>query len=447
MTALRRSSSAARGTRQCIVIGGGLAGLAAANRLRQKNWEVHVFEAHPRLGGRVFSHHFSHPRYKHLVCELGGEWIGKDHSSMLRLANCFRLPLISHQYSYAFWNAKKKVSTVYGPGQWPFSQHLKKTFDKFGKDFAKYSPTQQRKLDQLDWWTHLKLLGFPTKALLKRDLMDSTDFGETIRQTSAYAAATEYTGTEADSSDEMDFKIAGGNSRLIHSLESAIGLATIHKNTPVKAVIQRGDQVEVRFGKGQKLAADACICAIPASCLRHMEWDPPLPPSQVEAANQLQYARITKTAVLFSKRFWDEPKQGGFAVFTNRISDFCFESTYLQPEPGGILCSYAIGDKADDIASEPDKKKVGAWIAEDVQNAMPKVRNKPYVEDVRMQAWQRQNWITGAYAFYRPGQWFTVRLALKRPFKRVQFAGEHIADEQGFMEGAVDTGEEAADNL
>jgi monoamine oxidase len=29
----------------------------------------------------------------------------------------------------------------------------------------------------------------------------------------------------------------------------------------------------------------------------------------------------------------------------------------------------------------------------------------------------------------------------------VQFAGEHIADEQGFMEGAVDTGEEAADNL
>src|SRR4029077_18980345 len=128
-----------------------------------------------------------------------------------------------------------------------------------------------------------------------------------------------------------------------------------------------------RFGKGQKLAADACICAIPASCLRHIEWDPPLPPSQVEAANQLQYARITKTAVLFSKRFWDEPKQGGFAVFTNRISDFCFESTYLQPEPGGILCSYAIGDKADDIASEPDQKKVGAWIAEDVQNAMPKV--------------------------------------------------------------------------
>jgi monoamine oxidase len=166
MTPLNKTSSAARGTRKCIVIGGGLAGLAAANRLREKNWQVDVFEAHRRLGGRVFSHRFAHPRYKHLVCELGGEWIGKDHSSMLRLVNCFRLPLIGHQYSYAFWNAKKKVSMVYGPGQWPFSRKLKKKFDDFCEEFAKYSLAQQRQLDQLDWWTKLKLLGFPTEALL-----------------------------------------------------------------------------------------------------------------------------------------------------------------------------------------------------------------------------------------------------------------------------------------
>lgn len=442
-----RTSTSGRGKHKCIVIGGGLAGLAAAYRATQKGWDVDVFEAHSRLGGRVFSHQFRHPRYRHLVCELGGEWIGKDHSSMLRLVHDFRLPLINHQYSYAFWNARKKVSTVYGPGQWPFSPRLKKIFGKFGRAFAKYSVVQQRKLDKLDWWTQLKLLGFSREALLRRDLMDSTDFGETIRQTSAYAAATEYLGSEADASDEMDFKTVGGNSRLIHALKLAIGPASIHTNTPVNAVIQRGGGVEVRFGRGQKLAGDACICAIPASCLRHIRWDPPLPSSQMEAADQLQYARITKTAVLFSSRFWDEPKKGGFAVFTNRVSDFCFESTYLQPEPGGILCSYAIGDKADDIASEPDEQKVGKWITEDVQNAMPRIRHKPYVQDVRMQAWQKQDWITGAYAFYRPGQWFTVRPILQRAFRNVQFAGEHIAEEQGFMEGAVDTGEAAADNL
>jgi len=64
---------------------------------------------------------------------------------------------------------------------------------------------------------------------------------------------------------------------------------------------------------------------------------------------------------------------------------------------------------------------------------------------IRQQAWQQDPFTGGAYACYRPGQWFTVRPALSRPFERVFFAGEHIADWQGFMEGAVVTGQAAAD--
>jgi len=63
---------------------------------------------------------------------------------------------------------------------------------------------------------------------------------------------------------------------------------------------------------------------------------------------------------------------------------------------------------------------------------------------IRTQAWQNQNWIGGAYALYRPGQWFSVRPILQKPHGRVLFAGEHLAEWQGFMEGAVDTGEAAA---
>jgi len=65
------------------------------------------------------------------------------------------------------------------------------------------------------------------------------------------------------------------------------------------------------------------------------------------------------------------------------------------------------------------------------------------VLDVKRQPWQR-SYAGGAYAFYRPGQWFTVRPLLARPHGRVHFAGEHLADWQGFMEGAVDTGLAAA---
>ena len=62
-------------------------------------------------------------------------------------------------------------------------------------------------------------------------------------------------------------------------------------------------------------------------------------------------------------------------------------------------------------------------------------------------AWQRDPYTDGAYALYRPGQWFGIRPILQRPHGKVLFAGEHLADWQGFMEGAIETGEAAAANI
>jgi len=64
-----------------------------------------------------------------------------------------------------------------------------------------------------------------------------------------------------------------------------------------------------------------------------------------------------------------------------------------------------------------------------------------------MYFWGDDKYSRGAYAIYRPGQWFTLMPILRRPFENVYFAGEHIADWQGFMEGAINTGEEAAEAI
>jgi len=154
------------------------------------------------------------------------------------------------------------------------------------------------------------------------------------------------------------------------------------------------------------------------------------------------------TAVLCSHRFWPEPKSGGFSVCTSLASDFCFDSTDGQKGDRGILCSYAVGDKADDIASSP-KWKLKNWIVEDVVHAYGLKWSSRKIDRtalaVKQKAWQKDSFIGGAYAFYRPGQWFKVRPALLKPFKKVFFAGEHVADWQGFMEGAVVTGKAAAE--
>jgi monoamine oxidase len=282
-------------------------------------------------------------------------------------------------------------------------------------------------------------------------MMDSTDFGETIRMNSAYTAATEYLSTKnekVDDSDEMDFKVRGGNSRLINALARKIGLDNIRNEQVVVGIRQINKRVHVQVkGSSTAVTADYCVCAIPAHCMIDIDWGKQPPKEHLEAAAQLQYSRITKTAVLCSRRFWEKPRTGGYSVCTNLASDFCFESTFGQKGTKGILCSYAVADKAVDIASSP-QDELKYWIVEDVANANGLNWNaedsKKTALALQQQSWQADPFTRGAYAFYRPGQWFSVRTALRKRFGRVFFAGEHIADWQGFMEGAVLTGKVAA---
>jgi monoamine oxidase len=434
-------------SKKCVVIGAGLAGLSAAYHLTRKKWKVTVLEASDRLGGRVMTHRFK--AAPDLNCELGGEWIGQDHTEMQDLCAAFGLDLQEHQYANSFTNGKKRPRLI-DPGDWCMSKGALEIWEGLKKSFRNFTPSQLRHLDEIDWWTKLSQLGFKRKDLLRRDLMDSTDFGETIRMNSAYTAATEYLSSKkqkVDDTDEMDFKVIGGNSLLIDCLADRIGRDRIHTSCEVTAITHAKGRVTVHIKGPRRVTADYCVCAIPAHTLWRLHWGDDPPGEKIAAAKQLQYARITKTAVLCSRRFWPKPEKGGFSVCTNLASDFCFDSTQGQQGPRRILCSYAVGDKADDIASA-SLNKLKYWIVEDVAKAF-RVRWKPEEGHsipmaIKQQAWQKDTFTGGAYAFYRPGQWFTVRPALKKPFKKVFFAGEHIADWQGFMEGAVQTGKAAA---
>jgi monoamine oxidase len=461
--AKRQTGPLPRRQQTCIVLGGGLAGLSAAYLLSQKGWKVIVLEAENRWGGRVMSHRF--PQAPDLVCELGGEWIGADHSSMWRLVSQFGLDTESHCYAYFFWKAHLNGPRpkIYQPGDCTFSPQSKTLFDEFAKKFRNFTPTQLQRLDQFDWWSQLQLLGFTHEELVTRDLMDSTDFGETIRLTSAFVAATEY--IQGNASDEMDSKIVGGNSLLVDALESGIlksGTGSMYKKAEVVAIYQEKARVTAHLADGRRYNGDVCICALPAHIVAKINWDPALPSAQKDAANQLQYSRIMKTAVLYRHRFWRTAQNSGvagFGAFSSRVSDFCFESTHGQVGKKGILCSYAVGDKADDLAGE-DPSDVAKWITEDMLEATGYKKRAKLDMDlgVRTQPWQREPhgpkkrgqlpWTGGAYAFYRPGQWFSVRPLLAQPHGRVLFACADVDEDwQGFMEGAVRTGEAAANSL
>jgi monoamine oxidase len=103
--------------------------------------------------------------------------------------------------------------------------------------------------------------------------------------------------------------------------------------------------------------------------------------------------------------------------------------------------SYTIGDKAAVIANQDDAFH-NSIIQQALQPAFGDVKQK--IISHTNYYWGNDEFSKGAYALYQPGQWFTIMPVLKKAFKHTHFAGEHLADWQGFMEGALNTGEEAA---
>jgi monoamine oxidase len=450
--------------KSCVIIGAGLAGLSAAYQLKKKNWTVTIVEARDRIGGRVFTHHFRES--PELYCELGGEWVGNDHEAIRELCKKLKLKLIRHQFQYSFAELGTIGKTI-KVGAWPFQKKMKTKLKTAMHSVIKSSSAQQAVFDQQDWWTYLHSLGFSESDLLRRDLMDSTDFGESIRHSGAYSSASEYYGSGSNATDEMDWRIVGGNSRLVNALAERIGLHAIHTCMEVKRVEQQNGWVTVHAednrtelfspprpkreasrralpSRTQSFKARYCICTVPARVLNSIDFVPKLPHSQRLAARDLQYARIMKTVLLFQNRFWEKRLGKKFSCFTDGTSDFVFAASLGQPGTQGILCSYAIGDKADDLAAR-GPVELRALIAADLAKLFPGEDTAPIA--VHRYAWQEDKYTQGAYAFYRPGQWFPIRRVLSKHHGSVYFAGEHIAEEQGFMDGAVDSGQEAATDV
>ncbi len=413
-----------------VCIGAGLAGLSAAYKLKQKGFKVTVLESQNRIGGRVFSHNIN----SDLIIELGGEWVGNSHTRIQELCGEFNLELQNNQFdTHLIYKGE------YSPaGKWDYSEKWKNKFDQIIKDYEHFSEEDLIKLDQYDWWRFLVNNGCEGRDLDIRELLDSTDFGESIRHVSAFAALAEY--AESSEKNEMDLKIKGGNKMLAEKLADAIGRENIllqHKVSQIK----QDNKVSVVCANGKTFTADKVVCALPTFAMSKIDWQPGLPENKLQAIRELQYARINKRAVLFDERFW---KDESFDMITDEMPHYFYHGTKNQKSRNGVLISYTIGEKAA-VAANRTHERYKKDIVDTLSPHFGKI--EPLFKDQLNYYWGTDDRTMGAYALYGIGQWFTVKPILAEPFQHIHFAGEHIADWQGFMEGAINTGEDAADEI
>ncbi len=418
--------------KRVIIIGAGFAGLSSALMLKNNGLDVTVIEARKRTGGRVFS--YRPDTNPELVIELGAEWIGASHPRVIDLCKKYGIEIEDNTFRDRLIYENK----FYKPGEWSYSAEWKEKFDRIIEDYAKMSEQDKKMLDKMDWWRFLVNNGISDKDLDIREYADSTDFGESIRFVSAYAALAEY--AESSANNEMDFKAKNGNSSIIDAMANDLGKENIKLGVKVLSV-KSGSVISVQCDNGETLECDYLVCTAPTYSLMKINWDPALPKEKIEAINSLQYARINKCATLFSERFWDEE---GYSILTDTFSHYFYHATKNQKEKNGILISYTIGDKAD-MFSKMNKEQRINTVASSLE--LPAGDVKKYVLENVNYYWGSDEYSKGAYALYGKGQWFSVMPVIKEKAGNIYFAGEHLADWQGFMEGAINSGEEAAESI
>jgi monoamine oxidase len=433
------------------VIGAGLAGLSAAYDLQRAGWKVTVLEARDRVGGRVHSvRRFSNG----LVAEGGGEFIDETHTRMLAYAEQFNLKL----GRVGSWQGEDKDWASFGGKAGPMSSaelwgtNLHEEVEKIWLALAElgelvpdpHQPQAARGAEYLDTkstadWIH----SLDVHPLAKQDFIqhiraEYTCEPERHSLLDLARNASMYYSTIARN---MNYRVIGGNDLIPRALAAA--LTDVRLNVPVSSMQSLPNEVMVTYKQGdsyETISSAFAILAIPLTTARLIEFNPPLPEAHRRMVDELSYGSVTKVLIEYRKRFWDEQRWNGRLV-TDAPIVYTWHATSHVEHEHGILTVYTGGDPGARLAALTDNERIRVAVAE-IEKIFP--GSSDLIECTATMAWPNEPYTRGSYAALAPGEVTAHWKTLFEPAGRLFFAGEHASAIQGFMEGAVESGQRAA---
>jgi monoamine oxidase len=441
-----------------VVVGAGLAGLTAARGLKRAGVDVAVYEASQRIGGRIRS--ASDLFGSGLTIELGGEFIDSGHTHLLELARDYALPLIDTQsaseqgldVAYHFDGEHRSEQLVIQEFK-PVAARIRADLERLSPEIsaARHSPADAE-LDRMSIAEYLERIdaaGWLRKLL---DVGYTSEFGAEVAEQSCLNLLTMLSPDTSNAfrifgeSDER-YKILGGNDLVAKALAAELG-GRIEPDCRLVAVRDRGTGYRLEFacGSGAKsVDADFVVLAIPFAVLREVELPPTLPPQKRHAIDRLGYGTNEKLIVGLHAPIWrDHGFDGGM------YSDQPFQTGWdagREQQGAGAAYTFFLGGHAgaDLTASPPD-----AMAARYLQAADPLFPGlqDAYAGTCVATDWRVNPFSRGSYSFYKPGQWTSIAGWERRPVGNLYFAGEHCSTSfQGYMNGAVETGHQAAEAI
>jgi len=418
------------------VLGAGMAGLAAAHRLRKAGVDVLVLEARGRVGGRVVT---AEDTVTGVPVELGAEFVHGEPDVLLRYLKRAGLKVVKmagkHQVLHdgKLSSAENALSDVQermaeaGPDAGTMRAYL-------GRLVAEGKLSEQE-ADQ-------------ARAFVEGYYLASVD------QAGAYPIAVmERAGAETGAMSLGH--VAEGYQRLAefigHKLHQK---GRLRLNTVVKALRWKKGRVTAsavtRTGDAlPDLQAKAAIITLPVSVLKQPKEAPgglafePEVPGKREALAHLEFGPVVKFALRFRERFWD--KRVGLLQSPGAAVPVWWAP---RPKVAPLLVGWAGGPGAARLSGKPERALLDAAV----DSLAPLLKTDRAHLAAQLEAWWIRDWTQDPYALggyaVMPPEGVEAQKALAAPVDgTLFFAGEatHFEGDAGTVHGALETGERAAD--
>ncbi len=495
------------------VIGGGLAGLAAAFELRKPGFDITIFDAlEDRVGGRIYTYYFD--KQKRLYNEFGPMRIPVIHEAVWHYIKTFELPtrpFVQYNpngYVYlkntrvrndsAGYNVSKHIYPEYPLRDWERKLNWQRLL-AIGTDDILLHASQQDRAEILQVkpyygrnalvWSDNSNIRMMQYAGLSQGAINLVSNFNPLLNGNLYNSFIDFIEEDYPANLTYLYEIPGGMARLpdafLDSFRDSghypgiagedLGKVSYKAGCLVTGIYYdySGRKVIIKHkktgaGGNDKESFDYAICAIPFSTLRTIDIDPLFSWIKMRAIREVNYTPSQKTLLLFSKRFWEKEWIAGGSSFTDLpLASIWYPSDHARyvnnpanavnqlkglpsSEPGVLIGSYNFNLDTTRLTNQPEEIRFN-----EIKRELELVHGlKPgYLDaiavDYKTVNWDEQPTIRGALSFFAPEQKriFSYGMALPEYDERIFFAGEHISAVHRWMQGALQSGMQAANDL
>jgi monoamine oxidase len=466
LTALGRLAAPARGAAapKIVVVGAGLAGLSAAYALRNAGYVAEVHEASSRVGGRCWTLRGAFADGQ--IVEHGGELIDQGHNQIRNL--CSSLGLKLDNLLQAEQNGTEVLGYFDGS---PYSYEemtddIKAAWQKIHADVsaASYPTTFEsstargRQLDSMsivDWIEETFEGGMSSRIGQLLDVAYNIEYGAESWEQSAlnilyllgYRGQGQF---RVFGESNEKYHVVGGNDQITDRLAAQLAgqITTASELVAVKRNPAGSYTLSFRQGSVTKtVLADKVVLALPFSILRSSVdlSKAGFEPLKLIAIRELGMGTNSKLHVQFSSRFW-RPQGSNGETFSDTGYQNTWEVSRAQAGKSGILVNYTGGTIGATFGSGTPASRATQFLGQ-IEPVLPGAK-KAWNGKAVIDFWPGYEWTKGSYSYWKVGQYQRFAGMEARRQGNCLFAGEHTSiDFQGYLNGAVETGQRAAGEI